>query len=374
MTKTSVPRVVLVLAAFFSSIAVAFGWSFNVESSVDVGQAGRWAVLADGGWAKASGGQLQFFSSSGDRLQSFGLRGNQLLVAPFGGHVLGVITYVDPQPKTLDAIAFDLYSAEGQRLAHIDKPPFVSAIVSGAGGAFVGIDGAEGLPGAILRFYDARGNGQDTLMVDRFEGGKFSRDGSRFLFETAREGLQVATAKGVRQAELGVTERWAASADAHVIVTVLAGEFRCYRDGKFHQSMPRQDGGLPIRALSVSPDGQHACAATARHAILFQTDTVATLWDVAVPDTTWNIRTVDVLDGARLVALGLDYDPGPESLERHVRSRCVIYDRTGQVVHTEEETPSKWGAAFPEVRFEPGRGRLVFINRDRFKSMHVDSL
>jgi hypothetical protein len=69
--------------------------------------------------------------------------------------------------------------------------------------------------------------------------------------------------------------------------------------------------------------------------------------------------------------MGLDYDPGPDSAGRHSRGRCDVYDRAGRLVHTEEDQPEKWGALFPQVRFDDDRGGLVFISRDRFKFVKI---
>ena len=364
-----VATLMLALVALHSRNTQA--WTFNVESASQVGQTSRWAILEGGGWAKVEGALLQFYSPDGQQLQSLNLRGNQFIVAPGGGRVLGVISYADPQPKNLDAIAFELYDTGGRRLMRVDDPDFPSAIVAPNGNAFVGIDGAEGLPYSVLRFYDGQGNRRDTLAVERFEGGKFSRDGSRLFFMTAKEGLRAGGIDGTTPGQFGLADRWAASADGRIVAVALGREINCFRDGKLISRIAWRADTIPIRALAVSPDGRHAAAISAIHAAVFRTDSSAFLWDVASGEASWNFRSIDLRNGASLVAVGLDHDPGPDSADRHALSRCDVYDRAGRLVHMEEDQPERWGALFPEVRFDDGRGGLVFINRDRFKFVKI---
>ena len=371
ITRHPVLAATLVLALFALDSGTARAWTFNVEAASQVGQTSRWAILEGGGWAKVEASQLQFYSADGLKLQSLNLKGNQFIVAPAGGRVLGVISYADPQPKNLNALAFELYDANGQRLMRVDNPSFSSAIVAPNGNAFVGIDGAEGLPNSVLRFFDGHGNRRDTLAVERFEGGKYSRDGSRFFFMTAKEGLQVGGSDGTSPSQLGPADHWAASLDGRVVVVARGQEMSCFRDGKLISALTWRADTIPIRSLTVSPDGRHAAAITALHAAVFRTDSAAFLWDIAGNDPKWNFRSVDLRNGVSLVALGLDFDPGPDSADRHAFSRCDVYDRAGRLVHTEEDQPERWGAFYPDVRFDETRGGVVLVSRDRFKFIKI---
>jgi hypothetical protein len=371
LTRRSPIVLALVIALFLFCSVETRAWTFSVESASQVGTTSRWAILDGGGWAKVEGALLQFYSPDGQQLQSLSLKGNQFLVASSGGHVLGVISYADPQPKNLNALAFELYDPGGQRLIRVDDPSFSSAVVAPGGNAFVGIDGAEGLPSSVLRFYDAQGNRRDTLAVERFEGGKFSRDGSRFFYVTARDGLRVVSADGAALNRFGRVDHWAASVDGRVVVTAVGREIKCYREGTLISSLPWRADTILLRALAVSPDGNHAAAISAAHAAVFRTDSSAFLWEVACAESNWNFRGIDLRDGVSLVALGLDYDPGPDSPDRHLRSRCDVYDHAGRLVYTEEDQPERWGTLFPAVRFDDDRGGLVFVNRDRFKFLKI---
>ena len=370
-TRRPLLAATLALALFALHAGNARAWTFSVESASQVGQTSRWAILDGGGWAKVEASRLQFYSADGQQLQSLNLKGSQFIVAPGGGRVLGVISYADPQPKNLNALTFELYDTGGRRLMRVDDPAFSSAIVAPNGNAFVGIDGAEGLPSSVLRFYDGQGNRRDTLAVERFEGGKFSRDGSRFFYVTAKEGLQVGGIDGTVPGQFGRADHWAASVDGRVVVATRGREINCFRDGKLASTLAWRADTIPIRALAVSPDGRHAAAISAIHAAVFRIDSSAFLWDIASSDASWNFRSVDLRNGVSLVAVGLDYDPGPDSTDRHTLSRCDVYDRAGKLVHTEEDQPERWAALYPEVRFDEGRGCVVFVSRDRFKSIKI---
>lgn len=361
----------ITLAIMLVSSARVSAFTFNVESALQIGQTSRWAILDGGAWAKVEGGMVRFLSPDSQELQTLDLKGSQFLVAPTCGQVVGVISYADPQPKNLNALMFDLYDASGTRLVRVENPRFSSAIVARSGTTFVGIDGAEGLPFSVLRFFDGQGNRLDTLPVDRFEGGRFSRDGSRFFFITATDGLCVRSIGDASQEQFGRVEQWAASSDGRIVVTAAGGNINSYRDGRLVTSFAWRADSLPLRAVGVSPDGEYAAAISAVHAGVFRTDSSALLWTVASAEPGWNIRSVDLRNGLSLVAVGVDYDPGPDSVDRHMRSRCDVYDRVGRLVHSEEDQPEKWGAYFPEVRFDDSRGGLVFINRDRFKYIKI---
>ncbi len=359
------------LAVLAASAVGVSALTFNVESALQIGQTSRWVILDGGAWAKIEGGLLRFLSPDSQELQKLDLKGSQFIVAPTGGLVVGVISYADPQPKNLDALAFDLYDATGRRLAHLESPRLSSAIVAPSGTGFVGIDGAEGLPFSVLRFFDGQGNRLDTLAVDRFEGGRYSSDGSRFFFVTAKDGLCVRGVANASLDQIGRVEQWAASADGRMVVTAANGNISCFRDGKLVTSFAWRVDSIPLRAVSISPDGVYAAAISALHAAVFRTDSSALIWKVASGESSWNLRSVDLRNGLSLVAVGLDFDPGPDSADRHTRSRCDVYDRAGRLVHSEEDQPEKWGAYYPVVRFDETRGGLVFISRDRFKYIKI---
>jgi len=367
--RLGIVALALMLCSFRVPDATAL--TFSVESASQVGQTSRWTILEGGRWAKVEGGLLRFYSPDGQEVQKLDLKGNQYLVASTGGQVVGVISYADPQPKMLNALTFELYDTGGRRLTRVDGPSFSSAIVAPNGNAFVGVDGAEGLPNSVLRFYDGQGNRRDTLAVERFEGGRFSRDGSHFFFVTAKDGLRARGTGVASENQFGRADQWAVSADGRLVVISVGREIKCYREGKQISSLSWSADTLPIRSLTVSQDGCHAAAISAVHAAVFRTDSSAFLWNVSSAEVDWNLRSVDLRDGLSLVALGLDYDPGPDSAERHSRSRCDVYDRAGRLVHTEEDQPEKWGALFPQVRFDDDRGGLVFISRDRFKFVKI---
>lgn len=345
---------------------------FTVRSSANLSGSPRWVAFGEGGWVSVQKGRLRFFALGGSVIRTLNLRGNEVLLAPHGCRAVGVVAYADRQPKTLRAVTFDLYDPEGKQILRLNDPEFATAIVSESGDAFVGVDGAEGLPKSVLHFYDRDGREKRSLDVERFEGGRFSDDGTVFLFETAAAGLQAFTAAGEEMGVIGPADRWAASSDATIILRVSGTRMLFYREGKLDQTLAWDERYGTIRAVALSPDGGHAAVVSATHAAVYDAATGATLWTKEIGNVPWNYRSAAISNGATLVAFGSDYDPGPEAADRHQRSRCEVFDRDAQPVHTEEETPSKWGALFPQVRFDPTANRLLFIDRDRFKLLSFE--
>jgi hypothetical protein len=339
---------------------------FKVRATANLAASSRWVAFAEGGWVRTERGKLGFYSSNGVRHRSFDLRGKEVLVAPQGARAVGVIAYADRQPKTLRAVTFDLYGPTGKRILRLTDPPFATAIVAEAGNAFVGLEGAEGLPRSVLRFYDLSGKEKKSLEVERFEGGRYCEDGSVFLFETAAEGLQVYSATGEMLGVIGRADRWAASADATIIAKTTGSRMLFYRDGKLFQTLAWDERHGTIRAMALSPNGGHAAVISATHASVIDVASGATLWTHETGKTPWNYRSAALTDDAGLVSLGSDYDPGADAADRHQRSRCEVFDRDAKLIHTEEGKPTKWGALFPLVRFDPSADRLMFVDRDRF--------
>ena len=361
---------IIVLAAAVPAWAATA--SLKLSSKADLAKSRRWLVLGNAGWVSVAGGQLDFLSPKGQRQRRLNLRGNEYLFGEFGSRYVGVIAFADRQPKTLSAVTFDLFDAAGTQKVRLNKPPFASVIVSPEGNAFVGVDGAEGLPKTTLRFYSADGKLHEAMDVARFEGGEFTRDGSHVFFKSADSGLQVCTARGDQVGTYGRADRWAASRDGSVVVLQRGDRLMFYHDGKLIQTLTWDASQGTVRGLALSPNGLHAAAISERHAAVIDVSSATILWETDTGDPLWNLRSVDLINDARLVALGLDYDPGPPAADRHTQSRCLLFDRTGQLLDTQSETPTKWGAVFPMVKFADTGGSLLFINRDNFRAFQID--
>lgn len=372
MKMTRLTVLITLTALAFLTSPFASAREFKVRSSADLSKSTRWVAFGDGGWVSVQKGRLHFHSVGGNTVRTLNLRGNEVLLAPQGCRAVGVVAYADRQPKTLRAVTFDLYDPAGKQIMRLKNPEFASAIVAESGNAFVGIDGAEGLPKSVLHFYDGHGKEKKSLDVERFEGGRFSDDGSVFLFETAGDGLQAYTAAGERLGVIGNADRWAASSDAAIILRVSGARMLFYREGELAQTLAWDERYGAIRAAALSPDGGHAAVASATHAAVYDASTGATLWTQEIGNISWNYRSAALTNDAALVALGSDYDPGPDAPDRHQRSRCEVFDQDAKLIHTEKETPTKWGALFPQVRFDPTADRLLYIDRDRFKLLSFE--
>ncbi|HUU46975.1 MAG TPA: hypothetical protein VM118_14705 [Acidobacteriota bacterium] len=363
---------IAVCAAFVLCAAAPAGAvEFGSAREVSFAAASQWMVFETGDWVKVEKGRVRFHAADGAQRHVFNLRGKEHMVGTPGAAVVGILVYADQQPMTLQVVRFDLYDSQGQRVLQINKPGFSSAIVSPRGNAICGIDGAEGLPQTTLRLYDSRGRSTNVIPVEYFEGGRFSRDGSRFLFETAAGGLQVASAEGDVLYAFGDATAWDASADGGVVAVTAGTAVRIYRGDELigTHRWPADRG--TIRAIAVSPDGHHVAALSLTHAAVVSVDPPALVWDRGEDDPAWKLHTVDLLDGARLVAIGADHDPGPESAARHSRSRCQIIDADGVVQHTVERKPANWGAMFPQVRFAADGRRLIVIDRDAMTAVPI---
>jgi hypothetical protein len=352
--------------------AAASAASFKVQTQASLASAKRWIAFDDGSWVKVQKGRLEFYSPKGSRQRLLNLRGNEVLTGPHGCQAVGVVAYADRQPKTLRAVTFDLFNPAGKQLFRLNDPDFATAIVAGPGNALVGIDGAEGLPRSVLRFYNGKGKLQDSLVLERFEGGAFCDDGSKFLYETAADGLQVCTDDGRPLATLGKADRWVASSDATMIAKSVENRLYFYRNGELVQTFAWDPGFGKVRALALSPDGNHAAVASATDAAIIEVESARVLWQTAVDRNDWNFRSIDLTNGATLVAIGSDFDPGPDAKERHQRSRCQVFDQTGQILHVDPAAPAKWGAKFPIVQFNQAGTALLFADRDQFKVLRLD--
>lgn len=363
---------VTLFALLLPGAQIATASNFTVHSSANLSNSKRWVVFDGGGWVNVQKGRLQFYSLKGNRTRTLNLRGNEVLLAPHGCHAVGVVAYADRQPKTLRAVTFDLYDPAGKQILRLKEPKFATAIVAPTGNAFVGIDGALGLPKSVLHFYDGKGKEKKSLDVERFQGGQFCADGSVFLFETATDGLQAYSAAGEKLGVIGPADRWAASSDATMVIRVSGNRMLFYREGELFQTLAWDERYGEIRAVALSPNGGHAAVASATHAAVYKIESGATLWTQETGATPWNYRSAALTNDAAFVVLGSDYDPGPDAANRHQRSRCEVFDADAKLVHSEEGTPSKWGLLYPQVQFNPSADRLLFIDRDRFKLLSFE--
>jgi hypothetical protein len=361
--------VFLALGITASSTTPGRAASIGRDRILSFGDISQWTMLPDGGWVTVEKGRVRFFAPDSSERKAFELRGKEVLVATPEPGAVAVAAYADAQPTLLRVVQFDVYGPDGERRVGLKDPDFASAIIAPNGNAFVGLAGADEFPQTVVQFYDATGRKMNDLPVRGFEGGRFCSDGARFLFETAAEGLQVATAAGQVIDTLGRVDVWDCSPDGRVIVTAVGPKVVVYRDG---EAVAARDWPRPterVRDLAVSPSGTLVGAVSASQAALLRVNSPDWAWRMEPEKPEWNFRSVAVADDPYLAALGVDFDPGADNPERHLRSRCLVVDSTGQIIHTEEGTPSHWGAVFPQVRFA-GDG-VLFIDRDAVRRLTI---
>lgn len=373
-SRTCLFRTLIALTVALALGATTHAQSLKLDSQSNLNKSRRWTVLRNGGWASVKGGRLEFFSARGNRQRRLNLPGNEYLFAEPGSNVLGVIAFADYQPKTLRPVTFDLFAKNGRQIKRIDDPPFASAIISPTGSAFVGVDGAEGLPKSVLRFYDRNGRRHDTIVVERYKGAEFSRDGSVVFVESSESGMTAHAPTGRIVQTYGAADDWAASRDGSVVMLQRGDRLYFYHNGELRQALGWRTDVEPIRDMAVSPDGLHAAVVSADYAAVIQVAGAEVVWETETGDPEWNFRSVDIIDDAELVAIGVDYDPGPTSSDRHTRSRCLLFSRTGELLDSQNNAPQKWGSRYPLVRIDQSEMRLYFIDRDRFQTFRIEGM
>ena len=315
---------------------------------------------------------LKFFQSDGKPLKSRELRGNEYAILPEGGSVVGITRFFDNSPSTLTAAAFELVDLTGKRLYGIDKPRFSSVIVSATGSAIVGIDGAEGLPQSVLRFYDARGNEAHAMTVEFFQGGRFSSDGSVFVFTTAKEGLLACSTAGQVLARYGMGTSYDLSAGGEVFAVAQDSVLRVYANGKRQTTIHTMG---QTRAVTVSGNGKHVGWAGTADAVIYAAGADSALVRVQLSAPGENVRSLAISNDGRCFAIGIDIDAGKEAAPeaRHFRGRAVVYDFAGQKIAEKELSYQAWNAHFPAVSFTRDGHTVAVITREEISLVELPS-
>ncbi len=323
----------------------------------------RAMVNAAGQVVTAAKRAVRFYDADGNAAATIRLKGNEVVNLPAGGgEVVGITRYHDHSPTTLKPVAFELYDLSGTRQFRLTKPQFTSVIVSPTGNAIVGHDGVEGLAKSTLRFYDASGTESKTITIERFQGGRFSADGSVFVYRTATEGVLAYSADGTPLAHFGAGSLYEMSSDGSVFAIWQDQSLRCYRDGKRIQTIPTDE---IVRALAVSPQGDLVgWVGTDRGAVYTLGDTIAQTY-LELPNAGENFRSLAISDAQEFIAVGVDSSAGRSVPveKRHTRGFVRIFDLKGNLRQEEKYSYEVWNAWTPGVRFVDWQQRLAVILR-----------
>ena len=328
-------------------------------------------VMRSGAWSVLADGRITIHDPAGQPLRTLNMNGRELLVGEQGGDRVGVVVYdAMESPTNLRATSFETYDATGVKTLSLINPDFATAFLPPKGNGFVGLMGAEGLKQSQLRFYDDQGNRTDSLTVEFFEGGQYSRDGEIFLFRTAGEGVQAMSRLGQRLWTVGPAAVWAASPNGRTVAIARQGMIRVFQSGLETWSRPWGSGLGIIRQLSVRDDGSALGAVSSQLASVLHRDTSqATIKRSA--EAGWNYRSIDLSPNGN-IALGMDFDPDPGSPQRHRQSRCLILGPSGSLLNESQGAPAEWGAMFPRVQFDGSGSRLLFLDRDQARWLDIE--
>ena len=300
-----------------------------------------------------------FFDKDGKIVASRKLRSNELVSLPDGGSVVGLTRYNDHSPSTLKPVTFELFDLAGNRRYRIKKPGFSSVVVSPTGKAIVGLDGAEGLPKSVLRFCDDRGQEVVAITVEYYQGGRFSADGSVFVFSTAQEGILAYSSAGEVLAGYGPGSVYDLSADGGVFAVGYNGALRVYSGGKRVSTV---ETGEAVREVTVGAKGKHFGWVGPDRAALYAVGTDTALCEIWLTASGENFRSLAISEDGMHFAVGIDIDGGralPRE-KRHTRGRVVVYDFGGQVIAQKEVSYDRWNARTPAVSFTH-EGRVLSV-------------
>lgn len=306
--------------------------------------------------------KLQFFDKTGKNIAGRELRGNELISFPVGGgEVIGILRYNDNAPATLTPVTFELSDLAGNQLYRIEQPKFSSVVVSPVGNAVVGLEGVEGLPESTLHFHDRQGREIASPSVEFYQGGRFSADGSTFVFATAREGVLAYTSDGKAAAAFGKGSVYDLSADGKLIVIWHGGSLRVYADGKRIAAYPTDES---IRVVAVSTNGEYFGWAGPRRAAVYARGADSVICEIAPVTAEANFRSLALDNDGKYFAVGVDIDAGKNQLpeQRHLQGQALIYDYAGGLVLQKALDYEEWNAQIPAVKFLAD-GSLAVITR-----------
>jgi hypothetical protein len=363
------------IAALFMAVSIASAGqtpAVELRSEFETEFSGsEWVVFSSGGWSTVEKGKVCFYDESGRLKESVDLRGKEVLTAPLAAERVGVLLYADRQPMTLSVVRFEMYDPNGIRTLAIDNPGFNKAILAPNGAAVCGIVGAEGLEGTVLEFRDENGRVSDTIAVDAFKSGRYSRDGSRFFYQTGDGALNVARGNGQMLYALGIADSWASSVDGQIVAIARQSTIRLFSGGAGvgELAWPAEYGS--IRSVALSPDAGYGAAISADRLALFRVEPGELLWEFVNDVPGWNLRSLDISKNADWVAVGADYDPGATSTLRHAQSRCLVFNRHGELIGRRARAPKSWGAQYPMVRFIGDHQTLLFADRDGMSRLRI---
>lgn len=336
----------------------------SADRQLNYSSEGRIMVSPAGKAVTAEKRKLTFIDQTGKTLISRNLRGNELITFPSdGGQVIGVTRYNDHSPSTLKPVAFDLYDLAGNRLYRLEKPEFSSVVVSPAGNAIVGLEGVEGLSESVLHFHDRRGQKVASSTVEFYQGGRFSADGSIFVFATAKDGILAYTADGKASAAYGQGAVYDLSADGSIFAVWRDGALRMYAHGKRVATLETDD---IVRVVAVSANGKYFGWAGPVRAAVYAMGSDTAICEATPLTVQGNFRSLAINDDGRHFAVGVDIDGGSKlpSEQRHVRGQAMIYDFAGRLLAQKDISYAQWNAWVPRVRFVADDSTLVVITRE----------
>ena len=351
---------------YFIAGLLIVGWCVNIvhgaERRLTYSAEAQVMLNPSGAMVTVQKPRLKFFDTDGKLIKSRKLRGNEIVSLPDGGNVVGITRYHDNSPTTLKPVAFTLFDLAGRQLYSIKNPAFSSVIVSGTGEAIVGIAGAEGLPESSLRFYDEQGKEVDSMTIEYFQGGRFSADGTVFVFSTAKDGIFAYSSTGQLLAGYGPGAVYDLSADGDVFVTWHNGTLRVYSGGNRVATFPTAE---IVRAVTVSENGKYFGWASPQKVAVYATGTDSAWCEVTPVAANENFRSLAIGEDGNHFAAGIDIDAGREvpAEKRHTQGRVTVYDRQGQVFTEKNLTYENWNAKMPAVSFLEGGKVLSVITR-----------
>lgn len=315
---------------------------------------------------------IKMYNQRGRELFSRRLKNNVKPVLSPNGEHLGLITYADNSPTSLQTIKLELYDRNGKYRWKIDKPAPNEFMFTNSGRIF-GIEGVLGIAPIRIHLYSEFGDLINILIFqDDFKGVEIAPSGNKFVVNRTFNGHFVYDSTGNLLKGIPECTNFCFDRDDRYFGVFFQKIFHLYQDEKEIKLIETEE--YEIKDMAMNVEANVLVLLTKKMIEVYELTSGKQLWKYKFAEKDNQFTVLDLSENGEFLVCGLDKSKGIHALkkDRHTEGEIYLIPTNGKTMFRQRAKYKEWSPDFPKGFFGSGNRNVFMLTKEKLTRYRIN--
>ncbi|MEE9441215.1 MAG: hypothetical protein V3V99_00915 [candidate division Zixibacteria bacterium] len=315
---------------------------------------------------------IRMYNIRGREIFSRRLKNNvKPTISPNGEH-LGLITYADNSPTSLQTIKLELFDRNGKYQWAINKPAPNDFILTNSGKIF-GIEGVLGISPVRVYLYSEYGDLVNILTFeDDYKGIEIAPSGNKFVIDRSYNGYFVYDSTGNLLKNIPECTKFVFDRDDRYFGVFFQKYFHLYQDEKEIIAIETEE--FEIKDMVMNVEANVLVLLSKNLIEVYELTSGKQLWKYRFAEKDNQFTVLDLSDDGEYLVCGLDKSKGIEvpKEERHIEGEIYLIPTNGKTLFRQRAQYKDWSPDFPKGFFGSGNRSVYLLTKEELTKYRIN--